>query len=137
MLGQKISEMQGKMTTQRVLPVDQGSPKFESTFEISGTLLNYQAKAMVTYWSTILPNGTLYGECPNQGMVLTQSGDTATFRAAGAGKFTNAAGAASFRGAIYYSAQSAALAKLNGLAVVYEWDVDESGNALLKAWEWK
>ena len=99
MLGQKISEMQGKMTTQRVLPLDQGSPKFETTFEISGTLLNYPAKALINYWSTIFPNGTIYGECPNQAVVMTQSGDTATFRAAGAGKFTNAAGAASFRGA--------------------------------------
>lgn len=137
MLGQKISEMQGKMTTQRVLPLDQGSPKFETTFEVSGTLLNYPAKALITYWSTILPNGTLYGECPNQAVVMTQSGDTATFRAAGAGKFTNAAGAASFRGAIYYTSQSAALAALNGLAVVYEWDVDENGKALLSGWEWK
>ena len=65
-----------------------------------------------------------------------QSGDTATFRAAGAGKFTNTAGAVSFRGAIYYASQSAALAALNGLAVVYEWDVDENGNANLKGWEW-
>jgi hypothetical protein len=56
---------------------------------------------------------------------MTQSGDTATFRAAGVG-----------RGTIYYSSQSAVLAALNGLAVVYEWDVDENGNANLKGWEW-
>lgn len=87
---------------------------------------------MATYWSTILPNGTLYGECPNQGVVMTQSGDTATFRAAGAGKFTNAAGAASFRGAMYYTSQSSALASLNGVAVVYvgcrrKWQSDLHG----------
>jgi hypothetical protein len=33
-------------------------------------------------------------------------------------------------------AQSAALAALTGLAVVYEWDVEENGNANLKGWEW-
>ena len=137
MLGQKIVEMQGKTTNRRVLPLEHGSPKFESTFEVAGSIFNQPAKTIVTYWSTILPNGTLYGECPNQGVVMTQSGDTATFRAAGAGKFTNAAGAVSFRGAIYYSSQSAALAKLNGLAVIYEWDVDENGNATLKGWEWQ
>src|SRR5262249_16089748 len=137
MLGQKISEMQGKMTNQRVLPLEQGSPKFEVTFENSGSVLNYPAKMIVTYWSTIMPNGTLYGECPNQGVVMTQSGDTATFRGTGVGKFTNAAGALSFRGTIYCSSQSAALAALNGLAVVYEWDVDENGKGNFTAWEWK
>jgi hypothetical protein len=137
MLGQKIVEMQGKMINQRVLPVEQGSPKFESTFEVAGSILNLPAKTIVTYWTIILPNGTIYGECPNQGVVMTQSGEAATFRAAGAGKFTNAAGAASFRGAIYYASQSPALAALNGLSVVYEWDVDENGNAAFKGWEWK
>jgi len=137
MLNEKIVDMQGKMTNQRVLPAEQGSPKFESSFEVSGTVLGQPAKTVVTYWSMILPNGTLYGECPNQGVVLTQSGDIATFRAAGAGRFTNAAGAASFRGAIYYASSAQALAKLNGLAVVYEWDVDEHGNAKFQGWGWR
>ena len=137
MLGQIIVDMQGKMTNQRVLPAEQGSPTFESTFEVAGSILSLPAKTIVTYWSTILPNGTIYGECPNQGVVITQSGETATFRAAGAGKFTNAAGAVSFRGAIYYASQSPALAALNGLGVVYEWDVDENGKAAFKGWEWK
>ena len=137
MLGEKIAVMQGKMTNQRVLPSEQGSPKFETSFEVSGTILSQPAKTVVTYWSMILLNGTLYGDCPNQGVVLTQSGEIATFRASGAGRFTNAAGAASFRGAIYYSSSSPALAKLNGLSVVYEWDVDEHGNATFQGWEWK
>ena len=137
MLGEKIVVMQGKMTNQRVLPPEQGSPKFETSFEVSGTILDQPAKTVVTYWSMILPNGTLYGDCPNQGVVITQSGEMATFRASGVGKFTNAAGAASFRGAIYYSSPSQVLAKLNGLSVVYEWDVDEHGNAKFQGWEWK
>jgi hypothetical protein len=137
MLGQMIVEMQGKMINQRVLPAEQGSPTFESTFEVAGSILKLPAKSIVTYSSTILPNGTIYGECPNQGVVMTQSGEAATFRAAGAGKFTNAAGAASFRGAIYYSSHSPALAALNGLCVAYEWDVDENGKAAFKGWEWK
>lgn len=137
MLGKMIVDMQGKMTSQRVLPPEQGSPTFESTFEVAGSILNLPAKTIVTYWSTLLPNGTVYGECPNQGVVITQSGETATFRAAGAGNFTNAAGAVAFRGAIYYASQSPALAALNGLAVVYEWNVDENGKAVFKGWEWK
>ena len=67
---------------------------------------------------------------------MTQGGDTATFKAAGAGKFTNAAGAVAFRGAIYHETASEGLSALNGLAVVYEWDVDEDGNAKFVGWEW-
>ena len=51
--------------------------------------------------------------------------------------FTNAAGAVAFRGPIYYASQSPVLAALNGLAVVYEWNVDENGKATFKGWEWK
>jgi hypothetical protein len=29
------------------------------------------------------------------------------------------------------------LAPLNGMAVLYEWDVDEHGNAQTPLWEWK
>jgi len=136
MLGERIVMMQGKRTNQRVLPVEDGLPKVETSFEVSGTILDHPAKTIVTYWSMVLANGTLYGECPNQGLVLTQSGDMATFRAAGVGKFTNAGGAAAFRGAIYYASSSPALAKLNGMAVAYEWDVDEHGDARLQGWEW-
>jgi len=136
MLGERIAVMQGKRTNQRVLPAQDGLPKVETSFELSGTLLGHSATTIVTYWSMVLANGTLYGECPNQGLTLTQSGDTATFRAAGAGKFTNAGGAASFRGTIYYASSSPALAKLNGMALVYEWDVDEHGGARLQGWEW-
>jgi hypothetical protein len=55
MLGQKIVEMQGKMTNQRVLPLEQGSPKFESTFEVAGSIFNQPAK-------TLSPIGQRY--CP-------------------------------------------------------------------------
>jgi len=136
MLGERIAVMQGKRTNQRVLPLEDGLPKVETSFEVSGTLLGLPARTIVTYWSMVLANGTLYGECPNQGLVLTQSGESATFRAAGVGKFTNASGAAAFRGAIYYASSSPALAKLNDIAVVYEWDVDEHGAAKLQGWEW-
>ena len=136
MLGEMIVEGQGQMTNRRVLPSDGVLAKFETSFEILGTILGQDSKMIVTYWSTIRPDGTLYGECPGQGFVMTQGGDTATFKAAGAGKFTNEAGAVAFRGTIYYETASEGLSALNGLAVVYEWDVDEEGNAKFQGWEW-
>ena len=137
MLGEKIIEMQGKMTNRRVLPAEGGAPKFETSFEVAGSICAKQAKSLVTYWSMLRANGTLYGECPGQGFVMTQDGETATFRAAGAGRLTNSAGAVAFRGALYFQSSSARLSELNGIAVVYEWDVDENGDAKLAAWEWK
>ncbi len=137
MLGELIIEGQGKLTTQRVLPSDGPLPKFELTFEVPGTVLGIASKTIVTYWSEVLANGTLYGECPGQGFVMTEEGDSATFKAAGAGRFTSPGGAVAFRGAIYYETASEKLAALNGLAVIYEWDVDEDGNTTFKGWEWK
>ena len=47
MLGQQIVDMQGKMTDRRVLPLEQGSPKFETTFEVAGTILGQPAKTFI------------------------------------------------------------------------------------------
>jgi hypothetical protein len=70
-------------------------------------------------------------------VTITQDGDTGTFRAAGAGHITGPGSAVSFRGALYYQGASGKLARLNGIAVVYEWEVDEPGNCSFNLWEWK
>ena len=49
----------------------------------------------------------------------------------------DANGAIAFRGTIYYQTASKDWAALNGLAVIYEWDVDAEGNASFQGWEWK
>ncbi len=136
MLGNKIIDSAGKMTNRRVLPSDGPLPKFETSFELTGTILGQNAKTLVTYWSMIRPDGTLYGECPSQGLIMTENGESATFRATGAGNFPNKAGAVAFRGAIYHETASEGLSALNGLAVIYEWEVDEEGNTTFQGWEW-
>jgi len=80
-------------------------------------------------------DGTLYGECPNRGVIMAKDG-VATFRATGIGAFT-ADGEASFRGVCYFQATVPSLASLNGVAVVYDWDVDADGTATWELWEWK
>ena len=64
MLGEKLGELQGKVTGQRVLPADGGGPKVETSFEVSGNILESGVTMMGTYWSTVRADGTLYGECP-------------------------------------------------------------------------
>ena len=136
MLGEKIGTFQGKISGQRVLPSKGERPKLETTAEINGTILGSTARMMATYWSAVLPDGSLYGECPGQSVTITQDGDIGTFRAAGAGRITGQGSAVSFRGALYYQGATGKLRPLNGVAVVYEWDVDEQGNCKFDLWEW-
>ena len=137
MLGEKLGEFQGKITGQRILPPDGPGPKAETSFEVRGTLLGVEATMLGTYWSTVRPDGTLYGECPKQGMIMTSDGDMGQWSAAGVGRFTGQGAAVSFRGALYFHGATGKLAPLNAVAVLYEWEVDAQGNAQLPFWEWK
>jgi len=137
MLGEKLGEFRGKVTGQRVLPPDGSGPKVETSFEISGTILGVEATMMGTYWSIVRPDGTLYGECPKQGIIMTRDGDMGTWTGTGVGRFTGHGSAVSFRGVVYFQTASQKLARLNGVAVLYEWEVDEHGNAHTPFWEWK
>ena len=137
MLGEKLGEMQGKVTSQRVLQSDGPAPKVETSFEISGTMVGTEATMMATYWSTVLPDGSLYGECPRQGVIMTKEGEMGTWSGTGAGRFTGRGSAVSFRGVVYFQTTSQKLARLSGTAVVYEWEVDENGNGQASFFEWK
>ena len=137
MLGEKLGELQGKVTGQRILPADGARPKVETSFEVSGTLLGTETTMMGTYWSTVRSDGLLYGECPMQGILLTQDGAVGTWTAAGVGRFTGQGAAVSFRGAIYFQTAPPSLARLTQVAVLYEWEIDAQGNARTPFWEWK
>jgi hypothetical protein len=135
MLREKIGEVRGKVTGQRVLPSD-GNPKMETAFEVSGMLYGVELTMMGTYWSTVREDGTLYGECPQQGIIVTKGGELGTWTAAGVGKFTGEGSAVSFRGAIYFQTVPQSLARLRTVAALYEWDIDAEGNAQAPFWEW-
>jgi hypothetical protein len=75
MLGEKIGAFQGKITVQRVLPSEGQGPKFETTAEASGTILGIAARVIATYWSVVLPDGSLYGETSGPCPTITQDGD--------------------------------------------------------------
>jgi hypothetical protein len=46
-------------------------------------------------------------------------------------------GSVSFRGAIYYSSAAPQWARLNGMAAIFEYEVDPQGNTKAQIWEWK
>jgi hypothetical protein len=135
MLGDQIGEETGQITGMRVLP-DQGhGAKVEVSFQQTGTLLGAHVNDMGTYISVTRPDGTLFGD--GQGVTMTEDGEMATWRGQGVGRFTGRGGAVSYRGAIYYQTTSERLARLNSIAVVFEYESDESGKTAAKAYEWK
>jgi hypothetical protein len=76
MLGEKIGEISGKVTMQRVLPNLGGYPKMETSFQATGSVLGTNIKDTGTYCTVVRPDGTLYGE--GQGVMITKDGKTAT-----------------------------------------------------------
>ncbi len=134
MLGEKIMEHSGKITGQKVLPSDGGSPKVETSFQANEKVLGVEATTLATYLAVARPDGTLHGQ--GQGVVMTKDGEVATWTGQGIGKFTGGGGV-SWRGAIFYQTASKKLARLNGMVAVFEYEVDGNGNTRGSAWEWK
>jgi hypothetical protein len=132
MLGEKIAEGHGQVIGQRVLTVD-GAPRMEVSFRDSGSLLGLASSNVGTYWSELRRNGTFYGE--GQGIVMGKSGEMATWKGQGIG-VPQPDGAIKYRGAIYYQTEAKAWARLNKVAVVFEFDVDKDGNTKGVQSEW-
>ena len=134
MLGEKIGEGTGKVTSQSVLPNPGGGPKMETTFKASGALLGVSETDIGTYRAVVRPDGSLFGK--GQGVVMGKDGETATWTGQGVGTLKKD-GAVSYRGAVYYQTASPPWARLNTLAVLYEYEVDAQGNTRAQFYEWK
>jgi hypothetical protein len=134
MLGEKIGEMSGKISSQRVLSIEGGGPKMETSFQQNGSLLGTNVKETGTYWTVVRQDGTLYGE--GQGVMTGKDGKMATWTGHGVG-VTKKDGTASYRGAIYYQATPLRWSRLNKVAVVFEYEVDADGNTRSEYWEWR
>ena len=134
MLGEKIGEISGKITMQRVLPNLGGGPKMETSFQASGSILGTVIKDTGTYCTLVRPDGTQYGE--GQGVMVTNDGEMATWTGHGVGAM-NKDGTASYRGAIYFQTTPPQLSRLNKVAVLFEYQVDAEGNTHSDYWEWK
>jgi hypothetical protein len=80
------------------------------------------------------PDGTVFGT--GQGLVMNSEGGAATWVGDGVGKI-KPDGSVSFRGAIYYQTAFPKWTRLNGVAAVYEYDVDPQGNTRAQILEWK
>ena len=135
MLSKQIGEEAGQVTGTRVLPDEGAGPQVEMSIEENGTLLGVHVSEMCTFVSVIRPDGTLFAH--GQGVATTDDGEMAPWQGQGAGRFTGHGTASSWRGAIYFQTASQRLARLNGIAAVFEFETDESGKTEAKTYEWK
>lgn len=134
MLGERMGEETGKVTSQRVLPSANGAPRMETSFQAAGSIYGVGANDTATYVATMRPDGTLYGE--GQGVLMGKSGEAATWVGQGVGTMKKD-GSISYRGACYYQSASPAWARLNSIVGVFEYEVDAQGNTKGQFSEWK
>jgi hypothetical protein len=136
MLGDQISEEKGKITSQRVLDVEGGVPKIETSFSATGNYRGVETTAIVTYWASPRPGGAIYGE--GKGALMSKDGqEMAIWTGQGIGRFTSP-GKIRLTGSLFFETSSTGkLAFLNNLVGVFEYETDESGNTSATVWEWK
>jgi len=132
MLGELIGEGQGKRTGRRVVCTEPNF-KVEVSFESAEKIMGIDGFNIGTYVSWPKPDGSLYGE--GEGVVATAEG-MMTWKGSAVGHLSQT-GAVSYRGSLSYLTSAPKLSKLNGVAGVFELEVDANGNTHAKIWEWK
>ena len=133
MSGEKI-ESAPATSVSKVMPAKGDLAKILNTAQGNGKIAGVDVQFMGTYHAEMKADGSMYGELPNSGIVMAADG-VATFRATGSGGMTEDGGS-KFRGACYFETTAPSLMSLNGKAMIYEWDVDPSGNAQWEIWHW-
>lgn len=134
MLGEVLGDVRGQAISTRVLPDTGTGPRLETTDQSIGTICGVHVTQTITYVGTLRPNGTITGE--GTGVVMGENGEAGTFRGMGVGTFVRP-GVTQWRGCICYEVQGEALARLNGVAVCFEYQIDESGKSEGTFYEWK
>ena len=137
MLGDLISEGKGKVTGQRVLETNAGTPRLEISQSGEGnTKGNIGVVEMWNYWTEQRPGGVHYGE--GNGVMMTKDGnEVVSVTGRGVGRMTEAGTMRYLATNFNTTSSPGKLAFLNNLVTVVEYEVDKSNNYKYKAWEWK
>ena len=136
MIGEKIGEYTGKITSMRVLPANAGGQmKVECSVTETGKLLGIDITDIATYWSINRPDNSSYGE--GQGIITTKDGDHVAWTGTGLGKPTGHGMGMAWRASCYYQTTCAKLSRLNGIVGLVQFESDENGNTKSATWEWK
>ncbi len=135
MLGEKIGEESGKVTTRRILPGDDYRyVKMEITYEAESTVLGVSGMNIGTYVIYERIPGQIYGE--GRGIFMSSEGESAIWNGHGVGHPTGDGAGVAIAAAVSYQA-SGKLSPLNSVMVVVEHTTDGDGNAHSLLYEWK
>jgi hypothetical protein len=136
-LGDKVGETSGRVTGTRVITPSGTQPvRLEVSIQGSGKVLGEDVTEIGTYVQTLRPGGVLYGE--GDVLYITADDDeTAHWRGFGVGRPVGPFPAGHFAVCGSSETDSHALRRLNKIAIVTEFDVDEKGNYHAMAWEWR
>jgi hypothetical protein len=134
MIGEMIGELTGKTIGQRLVHHWGGRMKLERTIEAKGKVLGTEVSFIATTWSVERPQGGMFVK--GHGVMMTRNGEKAEAQGSGI-SFPSKGGGWSVRGVRYFQTGSAALKKLNDVAVVFEIEVGADGTYHDKMWEWK
>ncbi len=130
MLGDLVYKGKGKLNGFRRL----ANGNFEQTLAMKDELLGEEFSSTYTAEGRHRPDGT--GFVKINGSMTTQDGMTIGYLGIGNGE-RGEDGSWVYKGAVCYFCAPGRFAKLNGIAVVWEMEVDAGGNFHGRGWEWK
>jgi len=136
LLGQELGEERGRMIGQRVISVDADRHKVELSIQGKGKILGVEFEDSSTFTiEHVPPFPPSSGQ--GQGFMTTKDGEVVHYTGQGVGKPTGL-GKMRFVGAAIGRTKSEKLARLNGVAMLFEFEADmEKGEYQAKYWEWK
>jgi hypothetical protein len=136
MLGEKIGDERGKVTSRRILPGDDYRfVKMEISFESQITVYGMAGMAFGTYTVFERIPGQMYGE--GQGVYMTNDGESAIWNGHGVG-FGQADGSIKFAASIAFQANTTGkLARLAQCLVLVEHTAAADGTITSTLHEWK
>jgi hypothetical protein len=136
MIGEMLGELTGKIIGQRIVPHHHRSRqlRIERTMETKGKILGQEVTFLATFWSMERPQGGMFSR--GRGILMTKNGEKAMLRGAGISVTPKGPGW-SMRGTRYAQTTSAALKRLNEVALVFETEISPDGTIRDKWWEWK
>ena len=134
MLGDVLYEETGNVQGIRVLPSEEGAVVLEVSLQAAGRIQGVEHTSLWTYTSTTRAAGSIFGQ--GLGVLTTADGDVlhlvgrASDQSGGPGSPTH------YRGAMHFQTSSDKFSRLNGVAGVFEYDVEADGSSTGKIWEW-
>jgi hypothetical protein len=135
-LGNLIYQHKGKITSQTVLEGPTVQTSFSSNGTISGGVTNVSVTEIGTYTTTPRTNGVFYGE--GQGVITNDNGEMVTWDSQEIGNMSPG-GEIMFRGSIFFRtlAPTGSLGFLDNMVGVFTFQVDPSGNTMVRVLELK